>query len=136
VEGHKYRGFGSSKQLAKQAAAEAALISFVKPPVVSSGAEGDGTTLPEEDQTPWATLASFAIYKLFNDWREGRVGMCPPPAQSYGTALPPGFQGFLSQSIGSAAAIKTDTSQATVFAEAITAHLGGRSPATSVGDNK
>lgn len=84
VDGQKYRGFGSSKQLAKQAAAEAALISFVKPPV-TSGMEG-----VEEDKTPWATLASFAIYKLFNDWREGRVGMCPPPPQPYGTALPPG----------------------------------------------
>lgn len=84
VDGQKYRGFGSSKQLAKQAAAEAALISFVKPPV-TTGMEG-----VEEDKTPWATLASFAIYKLFNDWREGRVGMCPPPPQPYGTALPPG----------------------------------------------
>lgn len=83
VDGQKYRGFGSSKQLAKQASAEAALISFVKPPA-------NATETTDEDKTPWATLASFAIYKLFNDWREGRVGMCPPPSQPYGAALPPG----------------------------------------------
>ena len=80
VKGQKYRGFGSSKQLARQAAAEAALISYVKPP-------GENK---QEDQTPWATLVPFAMYKLFNDWREGRVGMCPPPAQPYGTAVPTG----------------------------------------------
>ncbi|XP_076036429.1 double-stranded RNA-specific editase 1-like [Oratosquilla oratoria] len=64
VEGQTYRGYGSSRQLAKQAAAEAALISFVKPP----------TAAGSEEETPWATLASFAIYKLFFDWREGRLG--------------------------------------------------------------
>lgn len=74
VDGQKYRGFGSSKAMAKQAAAEAALISFVKPPATSSD--------PTEDKTPWATLASFAIYKLFNEWREGRVGLCATPGQS------------------------------------------------------
>ncbi|KAK8374383.1 hypothetical protein O3P69_012058 [Scylla paramamosain] len=42
VDGQKYRGFGSSKQLAKQAAAEAALIGFLKPPV----------TTPENRQDP------------------------------------------------------------------------------------
>lgn len=83
VDGQKYREFGSSKQLAKQAAAEAALIGFLKPPVTTPENQ-------EEDKTPWATLASFAIYKLFNDWREGRVGMCPPPSQPYGAAIPPG----------------------------------------------
>ena len=82
INGQKYRGFGSTKQLAKQAAAEAALISYVKPPV----AAGDS----QEDKTPWATLVSFAMYKLFNDWREGRVGMCPPSSQPYGTAIPNG----------------------------------------------
>ncbi|XP_069979988.1 double-stranded RNA-specific editase 1 isoform X3 [Penaeus vannamei] len=122
-ETQKYRGFGSSKQLAKQAAAEAALISFVKPPVNSNPSEG-----PEEDKTPWATLASFAIYKLFNDWREGRVGMCPPPAQPYGAALPPGFQAFLGQSLGGTGGIKDESGQGTTtaFTEAICAHLGTR----------
>ncbi|KAK3870437.1 hypothetical protein Pcinc_024326 [Petrolisthes cinctipes] len=127
VDGQKYRGFGSSKQLAKQAAAEAALISFVKPPVATA------TESAEEDKTPWATLASFAIYKLFNDWREGRVGMCPPPPQPYGTALPPGMvQAFLNQTMGAPTTVKEDTTtpQATMFSEAISAHLGGRAPNT------
>ncbi|XP_068208868.1 double-stranded RNA-specific editase 1-like isoform X3 [Palaemon carinicauda] len=114
VDNQKYRGFGTSKQLAKQAAAEAALISFVKPPVVAANAK----EAKEEDKTPWATLASFAIYKLFNDWRDGRVGMCPPPAaQPYGTAVPP-----------ASAAEKEEAASAAAFTEAISAHLGGRAP--------
>ncbi|CAL4068244.1 unnamed protein product [Meganyctiphanes norvegica] len=27
-----------------------------------------------EDKTPWVALASFAIYKLLNDWKEGQIG--------------------------------------------------------------
>lgn len=120
ADNQKYRGFGTSKQLAKQAAAEAALISFVKPPVVSANAK----EAKEEDKTPWATLASFAIYKLFNDWRDGRVGMCPPPpSQPYGTAVPPGFTSFLAS-----AAEKEEAANAVAFTEAIAAHLGGRAP--------
>ncbi|KAK8728813.1 hypothetical protein OTU49_008949 [Cherax quadricarinatus] len=130
VDSQKYRGFGSSKQLARQAAAEAALISFVKPPVTSNSSESQ-----EEDKTPWATLASFAIYKLFNDWREGRVGTCPPPAQPFGTAVPPGFQAFLNQSMGTNAA-KDGSAQAAAFTEAICAHLGGRTPHAPVTDIK
>ncbi|XP_050732716.1 double-stranded RNA-specific editase 1-like isoform X4 [Eriocheir sinensis] len=131
IDGQKYRGFGSSKQLAKQAAAEAALISFVKPPVTTTESQ-------EEDKTPWATLASFAIYKLFNDWREGRVGMCPPPSQPYGAAIPPGVKAFLSQPLGAAAAAaaKEDSPQAAAFTEAICAHLGGRAPNTPAADPK
>merc|ERR1719315_446700 len=37
VDGVTYRGYGSSKTLAKQAAAEAALVSFVKPPPPKAG---------------------------------------------------------------------------------------------------
>ncbi|XP_042213651.1 double-stranded RNA-specific editase 1-like isoform X2 [Homarus americanus] len=131
VDSQKYRGFGSSKQLAKQAAAEAALISFVKPPVTTNNTENQ-----EEDKTPWATLASFAIYKLFNDWREGRVGMCPPPAQPYGTAVPPGYQAFLNQQTVGTTTVKEETPQAAAFAEAICAHLGGRAPNTPATDAK
>ncbi|XP_069950832.1 double-stranded RNA-specific editase 1 isoform X4 [Cherax quadricarinatus] len=128
IDSQKYRGFGSSKQLAKQAAAEAALISFVKPPITSNSSES-----PEEDKTPWATLASFAIYKLFNDWREGRVGMCPPPpAQPYGAAVPPAF---LNQSEGTNA-VKEEFPQAAAFTEAICAHLGGRAPNTPATDGR
>ena len=38
-------------------------MSFVKPP---TSAEGE-----EEDNTPWAVLACFAMYKLFNRWMTG-----------------------------------------------------------------
>lgn len=54
--------------MAKQAAAEAALVSFVKPPSDELA----------DDNTPWTVLACFAMYKLFNEWREGRIGMCHP----------------------------------------------------------
>ncbi|KAF2365693.1 Double-stranded RNA-binding domain [Trinorchestia longiramus] len=74
VNGQTFRGYGSSKDMAKQAAAEAALVSFVKPPPPKPPA-GEAPN-PEDDTTPWRTLASFAMYKLFSDWRDGRIGMC------------------------------------------------------------
>ncbi|XP_063843349.1 double-stranded RNA-specific editase 1-like isoform X2 [Scylla paramamosain] len=134
VKGQKYRGFGSSKQLARQAAAEAALISYVKPP-------GENK---QEDQTPWATLVSFAMYKMFNDWREGRVGMCPPPAQPYGTAVPTGsmlagINAFFNQPPASGdatAGVEEAKPQPVAVLETITAHLGGRIPGDSVADPK
>lgn len=135
VKGQKYRGFGSSKQLARQAAAEAALISYVKPP-------GENK---QEDQTPWATLVSFAMYKMFNDWREGRVGMCPPPAQPYGTAVPTGsmlagINAFFNQppaSGGDSTAIVEEAKpQPAAGVETIIAHLGGRVPGDSATDPK
>jgi len=73
VEGNTFTGYGPSKQIAKQNAAEAALASFVKPPVPKSGPGEENEK--EEDKTPWAVLASFAMYKLFNDWKEGRIGI-------------------------------------------------------------
>jgi len=76
VDGVTYRGYGSSKTLAKQAAAEAALVSFVKPPPPKAG-PGE----PEmEDETPWKTIASFAMYKLFAEWSESS-GARPVAAQ-------------------------------------------------------
>lgn len=74
VNGQTFRGYGSTKDLAKQAAAEAALVSFVKPPPPKSA--GGEPPKPEDDTTPWRTLASFAMFKLFSDWRDGRIGMC------------------------------------------------------------
>ena len=83
MNGQTFRGYGSSKDLAKQAAAEAALVSFVKPPAPKS-VPGDEETKPEieGDTTPWRTLASFAMFKLFTDWRDGKIGMSPPGQQS------------------------------------------------------
>ncbi|KAL7633130.1 UNVERIFIED_CONTAM: hypothetical protein RMT77_016500 [Armadillidium vulgare] len=98
VNGQKYKGFGSSKLSAKQAAAEAALVSFVKPPPPTE----------EEDKTPWGVLASFAMFKLFNEWKEGRIGMnsSSAPAASFGAPMVPDpicaqtLQTMLSKSLG------------------------------------
>jgi len=68
VKGQEYRGYGTCKSSAKQAAAEAALVSYVKPPAPKGQAGGN-----EEDETPWKTIASFAMYKLFADWSEGKI---------------------------------------------------------------
>jgi len=76
VNGSTYRGYGSSKALAKQAAAEAALVSFVKPPPAADDKDA-------VDDTPWKTVASFALYKLFAEWSEGSKPAAPPaPAPS------------------------------------------------------
>ena len=83
VNGHTFQGYGSSKDQAKQAAAEAALMSFVKPPPRKPPA-GEAPK-PEDDATPWKTLASFAMYKLFTDWRDNKFGPGPhgyPPMPS------------------------------------------------------
>lgn len=72
VKDQIYKGYGSCKNSAKQAAAESALMSFVKPPL-AKGEEGT-----EEDETPWRSIASFAMYKLFAEWSEGKVGMTAP----------------------------------------------------------
>jgi len=72
VNGSTYRGYGSSKSLAKQAAAEAALVSFVKPPPAADDKDA-------VDDTPWKTVASFALYKLFAEWSEGSSGKPAAP---------------------------------------------------------
>lgn len=82
VNGQTFMGYGSSKDHAKQAAAEAALMSFVKPPPPKP-TPGEAPK-PEDDETPWKTLASFAMYKLFTDWRDNKVG---PSPQAFGQAM-------------------------------------------------
>jgi len=81
VDGDTFYGYGPSKQIARQNAAEAALVSFVKPPVPKSG-PGE-VNEAAEDKTPWAALAAFAMFKLFNDWKNGRIG-----TQSQAVGLP------------------------------------------------
>jgi len=90
VHGVVYRGYGSSKTLAKQAAAEAALVSFVKPPPPKA-AEGEEEPA---DETPWKTIASFAMYKLFAEWSEGNAGQQAPKGAE---ALPGDLRNYLSQ---------------------------------------
>ncbi|XP_043246312.1 double-stranded RNA-specific editase B2-like isoform X1 [Amphibalanus amphitrite] len=99
VDGKQYQGMGSNKALARAAAAERALQSFVptkdtkeatKPATEPAGAggeqaDGDGP----EDTTPWSALASFALHKLFCDWRQGRVGT-PLSVESAGPPLAAG----------------------------------------------
>lgn len=75
VNDNTYTGYGTSKQIARQTAAEAALASFVKAPVINSEKDENST---EEDKTPWAVIASFAMYKLFNDWKDGHYGPSHP----------------------------------------------------------
>ena len=72
VKGQLYKGYGSCRNSAKQAAAESALMSFVKTPLAM------GEIGTEEDETPWRCIASFAVYKLFTEWSEGKVDTSAP----------------------------------------------------------
>lgn len=91
VNGTTYRGYGSSKTLAKQAAAEAALVSFVKPPP----AEGEEDAV---DETPWKTVASFALYRLFKHWSEGTTTSAPqPPVPTPSVRAVPDLRNYLSE---------------------------------------
>jgi len=95
VNGVTYRGYGSSKMLAKQAAAEAALVSFVKPPPPKA-APGEEEPI---DETPWKTIASFAMYKLFAEWSEGNAGRQAPggPMDSGHNAMPGDLRNYLTE---------------------------------------
>ncbi|XP_076036330.1 uncharacterized protein LOC143022157 isoform X3 [Oratosquilla oratoria] len=131
VDGQKFRGYGSSKQLAKQAASEAALISFVRPPPASK-------TVIGEDKTPWTTLAAFGIYKLFNDWREGRIGVCTN-SNIFACALPPDtadIQPLLGRAINALTKSQGcgDTGTIESFNELLSKHLEEReAPSVSLG---
>jgi len=125
VNGESFTGYGSSKQVAKQNAAEAALVSFVKPPVPKSapGEENEDS----EDKTPWATLAAFAMYKLFSDWKDGRIGV-----QSGGAAPLPQTPAFdlrntLSRSVGGVVA----NNEAVMQHLGTPTALGGKTPAAT-----
>jgi len=115
LEDQTYHGYGPSKQIAKQNAAEAALVSFVKPPVPKAGEGEENEKL--EDKTPWAALAAFAMYKLFNDWKDGRIGTGAGAAQGLPTNPSFDLRNHLTRKVGA--------SQPTAeMNEAITAHLG------------
>lgn len=71
VKGSKFHGIGANKALARAAASELALQSLVKRPEKVTNPDG---TESVKDETPWAELASFALHKLFCDWKRGVVG--------------------------------------------------------------
>ena len=82
VDGEKFKGYGTLKVLAKQAAAEAALASFARMPGTTSEGKKE-----DEDKVPWAALASFAMFKLFKYWREGSGTGFINPASSIGVVF-------------------------------------------------
>lgn len=191
VFGKIYHGYGSSKEVAKQVAAEAALVSFVQssPDSISlrnkrienysdkenavnneSKVESNQNAVSEgllsvdnssetdlqggikyrsnhgkqqvTDGTPWATIASFALHKLFHNWYEGRVGECrqlPPYGIHFGTSVMSTHRGaslVIPDARKQNVFFQMGTSQSlghvsrTAF-EAITAHLSGNASGTA-----
>lgn len=77
LEGEVFAGTGPSKQIAKNIAAEHAIQHFFMKKFEESKSKDQkdpetGEPLKPnqmEDETPWAQLASLALFKLFNDWQ-------------------------------------------------------------------
>lgn len=76
VDGETFTGTGPSKQIAKNICAEHAIQAVVvkksKEAKIKEQTDSDGNPLKPnqmEDETPWAQLASLALFKLFNDWQ-------------------------------------------------------------------
>merc|ERR1712083_960170 len=73
VHGEKYQGMGPSKAIAKNICAEQVIQAIVakkcaeKREMMDTGDENEKPK--NEDETPWASLASLALFKLFNDWQ-------------------------------------------------------------------
>lgn len=126
IEGKTFRGYGTSKQIARQNAAEAALVSFVKPPVPKS-ATGEDNKM--EDKTPWATLASFAMYKLFNDWKDGRIGTGHTAVPAFPGVSPQNLQGYFNQMVAGPQPITVSQTNS-AHTNAISQYLG--TPAAGV----
>ena len=76
VDGQTFTGTGPSKQIAKNICAEHA-IQFVvvkksQEAKIRQQTDAEGNPLKPnqmEDETPWAQLASLALFKLFTDWQ-------------------------------------------------------------------
>jgi len=76
VDGQTFTGTGPSKQIAKNICAEHA-IQFVvvkksQEAKLKQQTDAEGNPLKPnqmEDDTPWAQLASLALFKLFTDWQ-------------------------------------------------------------------
>ncbi len=78
VEGEAFSGTGPSKQIAKNICAEQVVRYIVTKRAAARGrvqvaTEGGEAAVPKphemQDETPWAQLASLALFKLFNDWQ-------------------------------------------------------------------
>ncbi|XP_034230569.1 double-stranded RNA-specific editase 1 [Thrips palmi] len=106
IDGVKYTGEGSTKASAKAAAAELAVKGIILKKIAESAkkdavpveeepmetASGDGDDVSEkgslnggrkvipEDEVPWSSLASFALFKLFAEWKT--QGSVIPPVVS------------------------------------------------------
>lgn len=75
-EGETFRGFGPSKSIAKNQCAEKVLQYIVTVTCSQEGEEESGKENQEESkpqrmetETPWVSLASLALFKMFNDWQ-------------------------------------------------------------------
>ncbi len=76
VDGEFFLGTGPSKAIAKNICAEHAVQHVVakkgSDPSTLLQRDAEGNPLPPnkmEDETPWAQVASLALFKLFNDWQ-------------------------------------------------------------------
>jgi len=90
VEGKTFSGCGPTRSIAKNIAAEAAIHHMAT--VMANDPHDceiypDGQRNPYEDSTPWAALASLALFKLFTDWQANGY---PLPAEITGKEFPGG----------------------------------------------
>lgn len=76
VYGENYQGVGPSKAIAKNICAEQVIQAIVakkcreQRDCMETGDENsEKPKNVNEDETPWASLASLALFKLFNDWQ-------------------------------------------------------------------
>jgi hypothetical protein len=52
-----------------------------EPPLLDQeGRPVNGATTQPEDDVPWGSLASFALYKLFNEWQSQGINVNFKPA--------------------------------------------------------
>ncbi|KAK3913112.1 Double-stranded RNA-specific editase 1 [Frankliniella fusca] len=107
IDGTVYTGEGPSKAAAKAAAAELAVKGLILKKIADSGSKKEGEEEPmdatsgddasekgstngrrviPEDEVPWGSLASFALFKLFADWKAQGTSiptvMTPPPIKT------------------------------------------------------
>lgn len=96
VYGEIYTGTGPSKAIAKNICAEQAIQAIVakkcfEKKMMKMEVEEEGEKPKQEDETPWASLASLALFKLFNDWQAQGYSLpedlLKQPQQQMGTGI-------------------------------------------------